>query len=208
MSPCQGRCASPSSTTSSAFGMSAASCSPARSRIVRSPRRCTTSVGTSTSASVSRTSVANVSSSRSAAISALAELRWNAANDARSSPVPLGTNVSASIRLPRPQCLRTSSFIASRATGRRELGAVRERAVEDEPVDALAVARRVDGGRAAGERAADEAEPAELAGGRRARRAWRARTRASSSRAAARDPTCRSRAGRSGSPASPRRGSP
>jgi len=46
--------------------------------------------------------------------------------------------------------------VASRRVGK--LGAVRERPVEDEPLDALTVARRVDDRRAAGERAADEAE--------------------------------------------------
>jgi subtilisin family serine protease len=46
--------------------------------------------------------------------------------------------------------------VASRRVGK--LRAVRERPVEHDPVDALAVARRIDDGRAAGERAADEAE--------------------------------------------------
>jgi hypothetical protein len=46
--------------------------------------------------------------------------------------------------------------LARRRVGK--LGAVRERPVEDEPVDALAVARRVDDRRAACERAAEEAE--------------------------------------------------
>src|SRR5436190_9374670 len=51
-----------------------------------------------------------VSSSRSAAISALALLRWNAANEARSWALPLGAKVSASRRLPRPSaCVRARS---------------------------------------------------------------------------------------------------
>ena len=57
-----------------------------------------------------------------------------------------------------------SNELVHRVAGDRsgQLCAVRERAVENEAVDALAVARRVYDGRAAGERAADEAEPAEL----------------------------------------------
>ena len=78
----------------------------------------TTSVGARSSATVSLTSVANVSSSSSAAKSALADSRWNAANESRSSGPPLGTKASANRRLPSPQCFRTSSTTACRVRHR------------------------------------------------------------------------------------------
>ena len=187
--PCRratGRCASPSSTTSSAFGMSAASCSPAREpdRAIASAvhdERGNAHVGERLANVGRERQLEQVRRHLGARRVALErrERRALLAGSARHEGV--GEHAAAEAPV-------LAHELDHRVAGgrRRELGAVRERAVEDDPVDALAVARRVDGGRAAGERAADEAEPARARGGRRARRASRARTRASSSRAARR----------------------